>query len=186
MYEHELHHTIWIECGVSHMQEKNPHPERVCNQTHVWVNDQKCTYINTHKACTSQGLHLYIPWNTVQSYKCTQKHLSILAAPPHRVTPSCTRWLTAMAHVLQSRNCASSGLKAKAGGAHMKAKTHVLPKAANISLTESIWDPLEISHFFFCCPSWKTKQTSLQTFWFLIEICTCFVCWEVEVMLTYY
>lgn len=35
-----------------------------------------------------------------------------------------------MAHILQSRNCASNGLKATAGGAHIKAKTRVHPNSS--------------------------------------------------------
>lgn len=188
MYEHELHHTIWIECGVSHMQEKKPPRTCVCNQTHVWVNDQKCTYINAHKAHIPQGLHLYIPWitqfkvtNTKKStytyllHHHTDSHF-ILHKVTHcngsriAVTQLCIKWAQGEGwwRTHESKNtCAPKSSK-------------YFPHRINLGSFRNI------SLFFFYCPSWKTKRTSLQTFLFLIEICTCFVCWVVEVIITYY
>lgn len=70
-------------------------------------------------------LYKYIHTHT---YKYQSHTFSTTITQCH--TSSWRKWLTAMAHSLQSRNCASNGLKATAGGAHIKAKTRVHPNSS--------------------------------------------------------
>lgn len=74
-----------------------------------------------------------------------------------------------MAHILQSRNCASNGLKATAGGAHIKAKKHVCTKPVALKPLSSprfqqqtAFHSQRKSVSASLCLSWITKQTSIH------------------------